>query len=70
MFFFIVDGEFHCIGSTILNEYKTHIEKDPVFEKCFQQLFVKEISIDDCISIIYRVKNRYEAYFGGKIYLF
>jgi ATP-dependent Clp protease ATP-binding subunit ClpB len=70
IFFFKVDGEFRCIGATTPNEYKTYIEKNPVLEKCFRNILVEEISVDDCISILYREKNQYESYYNGRIYLY
>ncbi|CAF4845450.1 unnamed protein product [Rotaria sp. Silwood1] len=63
----LIDGEFRCIGATTIDKYKTYIEEDPVFEKYFQQVLVKEISVDDCVSILRSVKDRCESHFGVQI---
>ncbi|CAF4352285.1 unnamed protein product [Rotaria sp. Silwood2] len=59
--------ELQCIGATTLDIYKEYIEKDPTFETYFQQIFVEEVSINDCISILHSLKDRYELKFGVQI---
>ena len=60
-------GELHCIGATTLNEYRQYIEKDPALERRFQQVMVDEPSVEDTISILRGLKERYEVYHGVKI---
>ena len=60
-------GELHCIGATTLDEYRKYIEKDPALERRFQPVLVEEPSIEDTISILRGLKERYEAYHGVKI---
>ena len=60
-------GELHCIGATTLNEYRENIEKDTALARRFQQVLVEEPSIDDSISILRGLKQKYEAYHGVKI---
>lgn len=60
-------GELRCIGATTIDEYRTHIEKDPAFDRRFQQVMVEQPSIDDTISILRGLKDRYEAHHGVKI---
>ncbi|HAN44570.1 MAG TPA: ATP-dependent chaperone ClpB, partial [Ruminococcaceae bacterium] len=60
-------GELHCIGATTLNEYKQYIEKDPALERRFQPVLVAEPSVDDTISILRGLKERYEVFHGVKI---
>jgi ATP-dependent Clp protease ATP-binding subunit ClpB len=60
-------GELRCIGATTLDEYKKHIEKDPAFERRFQQVYVGEPSVLDTISILRGLKERYEVHHGVKI---
>ncbi len=60
-------GELHCIGATTLNEYRENIEKDAALARRFQQVLVEEPSIDDSISILRGLKQKYEAYHGVKI---
>ncbi len=60
-------GELRCIGATTLDEYRKYIEKDPAFERRFQQVMVKEPTVADCVSILRGLKDRYESHFGGKI---
>jgi ATP-dependent Clp protease ATP-binding subunit ClpB len=60
-------GELRCIGATTIDEYRTHIEKDPAFDRRFQQVLVEQPSIDDTISILRGLKERYEAHHGVKI---
>ncbi len=60
-------GELHCIGATTLNEYRMYIEKDPALERRFQPVLVPEPTVEDCISIMRGLKERYEVYHGVKI---
>ena len=60
-------GELHCIGATTLNEYRENIESDAALARRFQQVLVEEPSIDDSISILRGLKQKYEAYHGVKI---
>ena len=60
-------GELHCIGATTLNEYREYIEKDSALERRFQKVNVKEPSIDDTISILRGLKERYEVHHGVRI---
>ncbi|KAF9926694.1 hypothetical protein FBU30_003770 [Linnemannia zychae] len=60
-------GELRCIGATTLDEYRQHVEKDPAFERRFQQVFVGEPSLPDTISILRGLKERYEVHHGVKI---
>jgi ATP-dependent Clp protease ATP-binding subunit ClpB len=60
-------GELHCIGATTLNEYKKYIEKDAALERRFQQVYVGEPSVEDTISILRGLKERYEVHHGVKI---
>jgi len=60
-------GELHCIGATTLNEYRQHIEKDAALERRFQPVLVEEPSVEDTISILRGLKERYEVYHGVKI---
>ncbi len=60
-------GELHCIGATTLNEYKKYIEKDPALERRFQPVLVKEPSVEDTISILRGLKERYENHHGVRI---
>ena len=60
-------GELHCIGATTLNEYRENIEKDAALARRFQQVLVEEPSINDSISILRGLKQKYEAYHGVKI---
>ena len=60
-------GELHCIGATTLNEYRQYIEKDPALERRFQPVMVDEPSVEDTISILRGLKERYEVYHGVKI---
>mmetsp|Transcript_24617 Transcript_24617/g.41126 ORF Transcript_24617/g.41126 Transcript_24617/m.41126 type:complete len:922 (-) Transcript_24617:477-3242(-) len=55
-------GELQCIGATTLDEYRKHIEKDPALERRFQPVVVPEPSVDDCISILKGLRERYEAH--------
>src|SRR5216683_1685469 len=60
-------GELHCIGATTLDEYRKHIEKDPALERRFQPVFVGEPSVQDTISILRGLKERYEVHHGVRI---
>lgn len=60
-------GELHCIGATTLDEYRKYIEKDPALERRFQPVMVLEPSVEDTISILRGLKNRYEVFHGVKI---
>ncbi len=60
-------GELHCIGATTLDEYRKHIEKDSALERRFQPVFVGEPSIEDTISILRGLKERYEVHHGVRI---
>ncbi len=60
-------GELHCIGATTLKEYKKYIEKDAALERRFQPVLVKEPSVEDTISILRGLKERYEVHHGVKI---
>lgn len=60
-------GELRCIGATTLNEYQKHIEKDAALERRFQQVYVKEPSVEDTISILRGLKERYEVHHGVRI---
>jgi ATP-dependent Clp protease ATP-binding subunit ClpB len=61
-------GELHCIGATTLNEYRQYIEKDPALERRFQPVMVDEPSVEDTISILRGLKERYEVFHGVKIH--
>lgn len=60
-------GELRCIGATTLDEYRKHIEKDPALERRFQQIYVGEPTVEDTISILRGLKDKYELYHGIKI---
>ncbi|MBD2578259.1 ATP-dependent chaperone ClpB [Oscillatoria sp. FACHB-1406] len=60
-------GELRCIGATTLDEYRKHIEKDPALERRFQQVYVKQPSVEDTISILRGLKERYELHHGVRI---
>ena len=60
-------GELHCIGATTLNEYRQYIEKDAALERRFQPVMVDEPTVEDTISILRGIKERYEVYHGVKI---
>lgn len=61
-------GELHCIGATTLNEYRLYIEKDAALERRFQPVLVDEPTVEDTISILRGLKERYEVYHGVKIH--
>ena len=60
-------GELHCIGATTLNEYRKYIEKDPALERRFQPVLIEQPTVEDTISILRGLKERYEVYHGVKI---
>ena len=60
-------GELHCIGATTLNEYRKYIEKDPALERRFQPVMADEPTVEDTISILRGLKERYEVFHGVKI---
>ena len=60
-------GELHCIGATTLNEYREYIEKDPALERRFQPVMVEQPTVEDTISILRGLKERYEVFHGVKI---
>ncbi len=60
-------GELHCIGATTLDEYRKHVEKDPALERRFQTVLVDEPSVEDTISILRGLKERYEVHHGVRI---
>ena len=60
-------GELHCIGATTLDEYRKYIEKDPALERRFQPVLVEEPTVEDTISILRGLKERYEVFHGVKI---
>ena len=61
-------GELHCIGATTLDEYRQYIEKDPALERRFQPVQVEEPTVEDTISILRGLKERYEVFHGVKIH--
>ncbi len=61
-------GELHCIGATTLNEYRLYIEKDAALERRFQPVLVEEPTVEDTISILRGLKERYEVYHGVQIH--
>ena len=60
-------GELRCIGATTLDEYRKYVEKDAAFERRFQQVLVKEPSVEETISILRGLKEKYESHFGVRI---
>jgi ATP-dependent Clp protease ATP-binding subunit ClpB len=60
-------GELHCIGATTLNEYRKHIEKDAALERRFQPVMVEEPTVEDTISILRGLRERYEVHHGVRI---
>ena len=60
-------GELRCIGATTLDEYRKHIEKDPALERRFQQVYIKQPSVEDTISILRGLEERYEVHHGVTI---
>ena len=63
----VARGELHCIGATTLNEYRNYIEKDAALERRFQKVLVNEPTVEDTISILRGLKERFEAFHGVKI---
>jgi ATP-dependent Clp protease ATP-binding subunit ClpB len=61
-------GELHCIGATTLNEYRKYIEKDPALERRFQQVLVQEPNVEDTVSILRGLKERFEIHHGVNIH--
>jgi ATP-dependent Clp protease ATP-binding subunit ClpB len=60
-------GELHCIGATTLDEYQKHVEKDPALQRRFQPVFVAEPTVEDTISILRGIKEKYELHHGVRI---
>ncbi|MBA4372753.1 MAG: ATP-dependent chaperone ClpB [Thermodesulfovibrio sp.] len=60
-------GELRCVGATTISEYRKHIEKDPALERRFQPVLIKEPSVEDTISILRGLKEKYEVHHGVKI---
>lgn len=60
-------GELHCIGATTLDEYRKYIEKDPALERRFQPVLINEPTVEDTVSILRGLKERYEVFHGVKI---
>jgi ATP-dependent Clp protease ATP-binding subunit ClpB len=60
-------GELRCVGATTVNEYRKYIEKDPALERRFQPVYVKEPNVEDTISILRGLKDKYEVHHGVKI---
>lgn len=63
----LAKGELRCVGATTLDEYRKHIEKDPALERRFQPVYIKEPNVEDTISILRGLKERYEVHHGVKI---
>ena len=61
-------GELHCIGATTLDEYRKHIEKDPALERRFQPVLVEQPSVEDTVSILRGLKERFEVHHGVRIH--
>ena len=60
-------GELHCIGATTLDEYRKHVEKDPALQRRFQPVFVSEPTVEDTVSILRGLKEKYELHHGVRI---
>ena len=60
-------GELHCVGATTLDEYRKHVEKDPALARRFQPVFVSQPTVEDTISILRGLKDKYEAHHGVRI---
>ncbi|AXJ95543.1 MULTISPECIES: ATP-dependent chaperone ClpB [unclassified Sphingomonas] len=60
-------GELHCVGATTLDEYRKHVEKDPALQRRFQPVFVGEPTVEDTISILRGLKDKYEMHHGVRI---
>lgn len=63
----LAKGDLRCVGATTVNEYRKHIEKDPALERRFQPVLIKEPGVEDTISILRGLKERYEVHHGVKI---
>lgn len=63
----LAKGELHCIGATTVDEYRKYIEKDPALERRFQPIYVREPTVEETISILRGLKERYEVHHGVKI---
>ncbi len=61
-------GELHCIGATTLDEYREYIETDPALERRFQQVLVEEPTVEDTVSILRGLKERFEVHHGVNIH--
>lgn len=57
-------GELHCIGATTLNEYRNYIEKDSALERRFEKVYISEPTVEDTISILRGLKDRFEVFHG------
>ena len=60
-------GELHCIGATTLDEYRNHVEKDPALQRRFQPVFIGEPTVEDTVSILRGIKDKYELHHGVRI---
>ncbi len=60
-------GELHCIGATTLDEYRKHVEKDAALARRFQPVFIAEPNVEDAISILRGIKEKYEVHHGVRI---
>lgn len=60
-------GELRCIGATTLDEYRKYIEKDPALERRFQQVYVDQPTVEDTVSILRGLRERYELHHGVRI---
>jgi ATP-dependent Clp protease ATP-binding subunit ClpB len=60
-------GELHCIGATTLDEYRKHVEKDAALQRRFQPVFIGEPTVEDTISILRGLKEKYELHHGVRI---
>jgi ATP-dependent Clp protease ATP-binding subunit ClpB len=60
-------GELHCIGATTLDEYQKYVEKDPALQRRFQPVFIAEPTVEDTISILRGIKDKYELHHGVRI---
>lgn len=60
-------GELHCIGATTLNEYRNYIEKDSALERRFEKVYISEPTVEDTISILRGLKDRFEVFHGVRI---
>ncbi|MFQ8432376.1 ATP-dependent chaperone ClpB [Amaricoccus sp. W119] len=60
-------GELHCVGATTLDEYRKHVEKDPALARRFQPVFVAEPTVEDTISILRGIKEKYEVHHGVRV---